>query len=229
MKKFKFALGIAGTVVLCYVIIMVSFFAIFAATTEDKYAKSSGWSLKENEFAETYYDLYNTKLEELKDKYDISCNSEVEKLGEESDLFVFYLYNNEYTVQIILQDNSVYGRFEIALYYYETEGNSLADYECQRSLVNFINEFTHYVAFDTKSDECENHFEKMYFENAQKGEGKHNSSYFYHSDNLVRDVGYSVYLMSDRCSYYHNMLKNNELETTANVFEFKGLLKPIIQ
>ena len=107
-----------------------------------------------------YYEIYTSKIEELKEKYDIECES-LEKFGRDEDQqierFHFYLYNDEFTVTINFNNQSRFATYDIALYCFESEDKSLSDYEWQRNLVDFINEFTHFVAFDTRIEENQNH------------------------------------------------------------------------
>ena len=62
----------------------------------------------------------------------------------------------------------------------------------QKNLVDFINELTHFVAYDTRKEEADNHFEKLYFECIEEScTGK---NYNYHFDDFIGHVGYDVEL-----------------------------------
>ena len=131
------------------------------------------------------------------------------------------LYSEEYTFVFTLTNIGWYGGYDANLYYYDVESKD-KDYAEFAHLVNLLNDFTNYVAYDTKNEE--NHFELLFNEASQAAMGF--ASDEYHHDSLIGSVSYSVNL-DHKSGYYYMMEKDNELEMDCYRFQFKGLLKPL--
>ena len=195
------------------------FVALLFSCNRVEYYEKSEWHCTQEEFRGHYYDIYTEKIEELKYVYGIVCHKEEEFFQKG---YYIYLYRDDFTIVIkFLNDNDL-AFYNVDLYYYGDFDASRDDYKKQRSLVNFVNDFTNYVAFDTKTDK--NYFESLYNE-CNKGEPF--ASNKYHYDSIVGNVGYDVMLNTDAFSYYYKMQKNNNCIAVCNCYRFEGLLKPI--
>ena len=183
------------------------------------YFTKSGWDSKiEASYFETVYcEDYREKATELKEKYELK----VETLEEiEEDYQVWYFYNDTYTIYVLMR---IEGRYEIYLYFYGNENASINDFESQRNVVNFINDFTNYVAYDTITEE--NCFERLYNEACVSEEGY--ATYFYHYDSFTGNVGYNVVSNAEGSVYDRQMSKEKNAKNNRNSFSFKGVLKPL--
>ena len=93
--------------------------------------------------------------------------------------------------------------------------------------MDFINELTHYVGFDTKENENSNYYEKLYFDVINGDSDRKGDRYNYHFDHLVGELGWQVVTDSDSYEHYYQMTDGADRELTANLFSFKGLLRKI--
>ena len=194
-------------------------FVIFLTSCNHvEYFEKTGWNATEENFRTDYYYAYIAKTEELKVLHNIEWYVEDEFFPKG---YYVYLYDDHFTITIRFLEDGGLGFYCIDLYYYGDSNASREDFEKQRPLVNFINDFTNYVAFDTKTDK--NHFEALYYECS---EGKSYASNMYHYDSAIGNVGYSVALKIDK-GYYHKMQKNDDYVAICNRYHFEGLLKPI--
>ena len=211
-------------IILC---IILFFSSLLMSSCGMEYAKDSGWNRDIQNFDTKYVEFYKDKVAELKEKYSIDCVEKWEqKDGDAGEcILTASLYSDSYTICLLFANRRHFGDFEVKLYYYGENEESLSDYESQRPLVSFINDLTKYVAFDNKIEGDENHFERLYNECHKQSQSV--ASYIYHFDDLVGYVGYGVGVSKDNYGYYYKMEKNSELEILANSFVFEGLLKPI--
>ena len=190
------------------------------------YYSKSGWNSKmELSYFETvYYEHYKEKIEELKELYGIEVETLEERYGEDSNLLYIYLYNTLYTIKILVSPE---GYYKIGLYYYDDyyfgKTEKVADYEEIKNVVNFINVFTNYEAFDTVREE--NCFERLYKESCASEKGS--ASFHYHYDSDVGNVGYTVETYSTWGNYYYMMRKNSDTEIRCTALGFNGVLKPL--
>ena len=192
---------------------------------ELSYIRSSNWDCDMETFNSQYCLLYDQKLQELKNTYQLDCEEIIER--SESGVS-FFLYNDCFTIIIGCSANDLYGTYKVELYYYNQNQDELYDYENQRALVNFINDFTNYVGFDVRSKS--NQFELLYQNclTIDKGEPIYSSN-CYHFDNFIGNVGYVVDfdLEGDRFPYYYRMEENSDLRMPSVYYSFDGLLKPM--
>ena len=218
--------------VLFCVLIVVS----FSSCNRVEYFETTGWYCTHDEF-QLYCDLYKAKIEELKSIYGIECDDKEEKrLYIDSDVSVYEInmFNDEFTIIIRFNNGEELAFYKIDLYYYGDSAASRENFENQRSLVNFINDFTNYVAFDTKTDK--NYFEVLYNE-CKKSDGKPTVNYSYqydssasnnyHYDSVVGNIGYSVTLNYNAYGEYYKMQGDSNCMAFCNHYRFDGLLKPI--
>ena len=198
-------------------------------SSEDDYIKSSNWNCTNEEFVEEYVEYYNSKIEELKAFYGIEC-LEIVKMQEHDNhiIYIKQFYNDEVTIEVLFANRSgLYGDYWVELYYFSENIDDLNNYEKQKKYVDFANDLTNAVAFDTKTDK--NHFEALYFEclNQTKIDFQAASN-IYHFDQIVGDVGYGVAVHSDSYDYYHKIEKNENYDFLSNRFTFNGILKPLV-
>lgn len=228
MKFFKIVATVVLGIILVHLFFIGVFFAIvgFESREDAKYAKASGWNCSQEKFCDEYAALYKAKIQELKTTYEIDCNEDIEQYNSGNDnILTVNLYNDEFTIVMRFGNFGLYGGYYVDLYYYGSDSGDLDDYGNYKHLVDFINDLTTYVAYDTRSEESDNHFEKLHDECIQL-ELK-NNSYMYHFDHIVGDVGYSVGLKKDNYGYYYKMQKNSSVNILSNSFSFEGILKPL--
>ena len=215
----KTFLAIILTIIaVCLALLILAIFIIFYEN--DEYEKATCWSCSNEEFADVYYAEYLAIVDTLWQKYGITCEKEIEERHGENgalDGFTIEFHNDVAMVSITFNNHNSYGTFRIRLYYFGNDEAPFSDYESQRIYVEFINELTHSVAYDTRQEECANHFEKLFFDNAQKGDDRHGSSYDYHFDEYIGYVGYTVIN-----NYYYT-----DPDIPCNEFIFNGALKPL--
>lgn len=225
MKKIKFIARFVLFIIFGTIFAGLIGFCLLCLTylifPEDEYAKSSEWSCDNETFSKEYLDIYISKLEELQAKHGIICELRITENNDNGQCsYDIYLSNDEFAIHFILRNNKSFGEYTVRLEFYDKEINSLYNYDKQRNAVNFINEFTHYVAFDTKHDECENHFERLYLETVQNQNSNRINTYIYHQDDLVGNIGYSI-------STPYIYKSADGIETAENYYLFEGLLKPL--
>ena len=188
-----------------------------------QYYLGAGWDCNDETFANEYYPLYYSEIQRLKALHGLECQERVDwdydTMG--NPKVTFYLYCEEYTFRLKLLGGSI-GYYDGYLYYY-AEDRSTDKYEEFKPLVEFLNDFTNYAAYDTKTD-C-NHFEKMFNDAISNGEKY--SSFYYHYDSVIGNVGYYVQLTQEK-GYYYMAEFNSDIEKTCYLFSFDGLLKPLL-
>ena len=175
--------------ILCIVLFISS---LLMSSCGMEYAKDSGWNRDIRNFDIQYVEFYKDKVAELKKKYRIDCVEKWEQNDKDDGecILTACLYSDSYTVCLLFANRVHYGDFDVELYYYGENEESLSDYESQRPLVSFINDLTKCVAYDSKIEGDENHFERLY--NECRKQSKPVASYIYHFDDLVGYVGYGV-------------------------------------
>ena len=210
-------------------LIITSLFSVSSCSFMDRllggdedYYKQSNWECTDEEFSTVYYDLYQAKIDELKQVYQIECETLVEH--PEDRVYYIYLYSDIFTINFDFYNCNGYGSIKAKLYYFETANTSLDDYESQKPYVDFLNDFINYAGFDTITDN--NQFEVLY-QAGTTGSEREDKSNFYHYDSLVGNVGYYTILDYDGGGWYYRAEKNKECNLISNVFAFEGLLKPL--
>ena len=208
-------------------VVLLLLFLVMGPT--DKYAENSGWSCSNEEFVDVYCEEYMTLIDTLKQKYNIVCEEKLKEMRDrdgELSGYILKLYDDVFTFSILFDNRNYCGKYGATLYYFGNEESPFSDYESQRRYVEFLNELTHSVAYDTKQEECANHFEKMFFENLQITDGHSASNYYYHFDDLVGSVGYVV--VNDTFVDGSNKMQGDpDIDYQCSIFEFEGILKPI--
>lgn len=186
-----------------------------------EYYLAAGWNCDDETFTTEYYDVCYKKLLHLKDYYGLSFKELIEfKVNDsaENNKIILYFYTDEYTIRFSLINDGAIGYYHAYLYYYG-DGMGFGEYDAFSPLVEFINSFTNYVAYDTKSEE--NRFQQLY------NEAANNENLFardeYHHDDIIGSVFYRVNLDYE-AGYYYKAEKNKEIEKKCYLFEFKGLL-----
>ena len=214
-------------VIAAVIVIILCISSFMSCESPEDYYKDANWSCTNEEFNDMYMPAYLAKIEELKQKYNIECTQISEVKDYERDVgYEIYLYNEVFTVKLFFANRRYgCGDFWVHLYYYGNEAVDLKDYEKQKPFVDFINELTRYVAFDTKNEESDNHFERLYLDCIENGEK--NATYNIHFDDLVDYVRYFVTLENANKGWYYKMQKDDNLEILANIYGFEGILKPL--
>lgn len=203
-----------------YISILLLFVIFLTSCNRVEYFEQSGWNCTDVIFQTYYNNLYKVKIAELKEIYNLRFSEQESK--ELNGNYQLYLYNDDFTIQIKFANGEKLAFYRIDLFYYGDSEVSRKDYEKQRSLVNFINDFTNYVAFDTKTDK--NYFEALYYECCEE---KTFASNYYHYDSIVGNVGYYICLNTDAFDYYYKMQEDGDCMAICNCYRFEGLLKPI--
>ena len=187
-----------------------------------EYKDSSNWNCTNEEFETIYVGEYTRIVEELANKYGINYNQLTKAYMDRGDFYFWLdLYSDEFTVELRFVNLGSHGKFHVNLYYFSQNIDDLNNYEKQKKYVDFINDLTNVVAFDTKTDK--NHFERLYAECEYI-----DVSYIYHFDHIVGEVGYVVSIGRESDGYYYKMQENEELEILSNRFTFDGILKPLV-
>ena len=208
-------------------IVCLIFAIIFLNSCYDNYYfKDAKWNCDNETFLSYYDDIYYKKICDLKEKYSISCQDkkEIENRDSQGVRISYYLYNEIFTIELILTSDIDYSKVIAYLYYYgeETPSKEYKDFE---NIVNLLNDFVNYVSYDAKTDK--NYFETLYNEAINKKENLY-ASYNMHFDHTIGNLYYLVQLDSPKGGGYYYMLEKNEaLEKENYRFEFRGLLKPI--
>ena len=195
---------------------------------EEQYYKGANWNCELDVFTSTYLELYTKKIEELKEKYDLSfavkCEIE-DNLELKSNQISFLLYTEEYTFRFVMNNGIELGSLDTYLYYYGYYANPdvYPEYSTFEHLFAFINDFTNYVGYDTKTDK--NYFDTLYFEAVDNKDEF--ASYHYHYDSTIGNVGYLADLDSEE-GYYYIGAYDTTVKKACSRFWFEGILKPLI-
>ena len=198
----------------------------------EDYYTLPGWSCTDEDFVGAYFDTVKLKIEQLLDIYDLGLEPkyEIDPLTADTPSILMYMYNDIATVYVHLNNFNAYGDIWVEFMFYGNEFITWKDYEYQKPYVDFINDLTNYLAYDTIT--TENRFETLYNECMDEVEYD-NYNYIgfskydiYHFDQFIGNVGYRVTLNSNE-GYYYKFGKNEDLVKMANYFRFEGLLKPL--
>ena len=209
--------------IIAFVLVLIALL-LLNSCDETYYYKSVGWNVSVQDFNQNYIPHYKEQLSLLAEKYSLSHQSIVDITNQATAvLYETYLYNEEYTIKIIIRNEVELATYKITLYYYGSEMNNVDDYNTQKDSVNFINDFTNYVAYDSISEE--NKFEMLWQKAHMEEDLK--ASDRCHYDSLVGNIGYIVTLNDMYSGYYYMMQKNEDVNLICNTYSFSGLLKPL--
>ena len=189
------------------------------------YYRGSNWGHWEEDIMSTVYmPLYMSKVDELISEKELDCETLVTSLNDDPRSHVIYIYNHEFTIQLSFYDYSSGGfaQYSGTLYYYGDE-NGFGDYEDFKPMLDFLNDFTNYAAYDARV--AQNQFERLY--NVCIDEGYTAKVYRLHADSLVGAVHYKV-ILADEQGYYYMAQHDNTVVKNCYTFRFQGLLKPLI-
>ena len=197
---------------------------IIETNRHNKYCEGQNWDCFDDSerFIEHYKPLYESKLEELKQKYSIECKEKLiqEPSGAAWEKLSYYLYNEDFTIKLWMTSS---GSIDATLYFYGNEELSY-DYEDYAHLVGFLNDFICYASFDAKKD-C-NYFKVLY--DKAKSEGKTSIREEFHFDDYVGSLYYYVTNVRERTGSYDYMAGfDSSVKKTNYTAEFSGLLQPI--
>lgn len=159
------------------------------------------------------------------EKYNLSCELNVEQdYDEESKSleYNFFLYTDDYTVRLHFSNQNWIGYYSGTVYYYDIERNNVDYEEDIKPLTSFLNDFSAYVAYDTKSRE--DSFDILYetAKNSDNGWGHD----IIHFDNWIGYVDYIVDLTYE-AGYYYMANRDTSITKECYKFKFSGLLTPI--
>lgn len=187
------------------------------------YYKEPGWNCDNEMFMGEYKDKYYAKICELKQKYNIECYEYVETEIEESNSTIrYFLYCESYTFKLNISSGAEYGECELILYYYGEEDKAINYSNCE-NLVDFLNEFTNYVAYDTiKEYNC---FEKLYYLNIQNNSDCESEWIYF--DNMVGNVSYIFTPQHTAGGYWYMLGKDSTVQKTCYKFMFEGITIPL--
>ena len=149
------------------ILLLISLLLIFSLLScQPTYSEKCGWYCDNSTFENEYITFCNDEIARLMDKYSLTCNFEYEKDiddKEDSDLaYDFYIYSEDYTVAIHIANCNLgdTGFYDLRLFYYNDDRLN-ENYDDIKSVVEFANEITNIIAYDTKTEE--NQFEKLYY------------------------------------------------------------------
>ena len=207
---------------------------LFTSCFDDPhYYDKTGWECDDTTFQSYCYPLYSAKLQQLIDKYSLSCELIAEECHSEEKFkeivhktteYEVLLYSDEYTIRITLSntDNGGGGYYSAYLYYYDIERDNI-DYDRDvMTLTSFLSDFTNYAAYDAKSRE--DSFDVLYETSRNNADGWAHD--IIHFDHYVGYVDYIVDLTYE-AGYYYMANKDSSVEKNCYRFQFGGLLKPI--
>lgn len=221
-------LTIVAVVLLSFIVasIVHIVFVVKGWIEDENYYLNANWNCDnetlENEYLKCYYD----KIEELKNKYGLSFEQSefTYKFDDSFEREVLYydifLYTEEYTILIHFLNSGSYATCTFGLYYYNAFAENPVPFDIT-TILNFLNDFTNYAAFDTKTDE--NYFEKVYM--AALDENKTYKSECYHSDSLIGDVAYRAFLEYQGTNYMGK--KDSYYKKPCHLISFRGILKSL--
>ena len=219
-------LMIVLSVVFFYTFIIAFFVVdnIIASKRHEEYCQGQNWDCfnDSERFLEHYKPLYESKIEELKQKYSIECEEKLvqEPYGTSWESLEYYLYNEDFTIKLCMTSS---GYIDATLYFYGNEELSY-DYDDYAHLVDFLNDFICYASFDAKKD-C-NYFKVLY--DKTKSEGKIAKEEEFYFDDWVGSLYYYVSTARVKTgSYYYMAAFDSSVKKTNYTVEFSGLLQPI--
>ena len=215
-------LGLIGLLVLIVATFVID--NVIESNRYNEYIEGRNWDCFDDSerFIEHYKPLYESKIEELKQKYSIECEEKLiqEPSGTKWVDLKYYLYNEDFTIKLWMSNA---GEIDATLYFYGNEELSY-DYEDYEHLVNFLNDFICYASFDAKKD-C-NYFKVLY--DKTKLEGKIAENEEFHFDDYVGSLYYYVSTIRVKTGGYYYMAEfDSSVEKTNYAAEFSGLLQPI--
>ena len=196
---------------------------------QPSYSEKCGWYCNDETFKNEYFNYCNDEIVRLMDKYSLTGAFEYEEKRYEANSnirYTFYIYCEDYTILIKIANcnRGDTGFYDLQLFYYNDDRLN-ENYDDIKSVVEFSNEITNIIAYDTKTED--NQFEKLYYE-ALSSDEKYASNY-YHFDNTVGNVGYYVKVGEDAgglsAGYYYMLQKQSSIKQCYH-FTFEGLLKP---
>lgn len=212
-----------GIIILVCVCLLVSF-VIYNEIDERYYGIKANWQCSNEDFESLYYPLYENEILRLKEKHGLDCEYHSEsKLKDNGDLrYTFYLYSEDYTIKISVANcaRGEIGYYDIEVFYY-SENRINEDYAVVKSIAEFSNDITNFMAYDTVTES--NQFEELY--NQAKNSDQKYASNYYHFDNSVGNVGYHVNLNDSNRGYYYLAKNDSSVEKLCHVLTFEGLLK----
>ena len=183
-----------------------------------KYASSSGWNCEED-FYSNYYPQIEEKLSELQEKYSLHCEKNVEQRTEQA--IYICMYTDIYTFEFLFTSHDQHGSYSGALYFYGENEKQLYDYNLQKNLVDFLSDFTHFIAYGVDTDV--NTFEEMYnYCMTHSIDGYRQQLHF---DPQVDSVEYGISLKNEHKDNYYKGKKVDISDLKANYYYFNGLIK----
>lgn len=228
MKKFLKTAGLVIILVSGFLVIFMIVFIIVDGAVEsnrhEKYIEGQNWDCfyDSERFLEHYKPLYESKIDELKQKYLIECEEKFiqEPSGAAWEKLSYYLYNEDFTIKLWMTSS---GDIDATLYFYGNEELSY-DYEDYAHLVGFLNDFICYASYDAKKD-C-NYFKVLY--DKTKSEGKIAKKEEFYFDDWEGSLYYYVSITRVKLgSYYYMAGFDSSVKKTSYTAEFSGLLQPI--
>ena len=210
------------------ILLLISLLQILSLfSCQPTYSEKCGWYCNDETFKNEYFNYCNGEIVRLMDKYSLTGAFEYEEKRYEANSnirYTFYIYCEDYTIALGIANcnRGDTGFYDLRLFYYNDDRLN-ENYDDIKSVVEFANEITNIIAYDTKTEE--NQFEKLYYE-ALSSDEKYASNY-YHFDNSVGNVGYLVFLKPEfsGTGYYYILQKKDSVKPCF-YFRFEGLLKP---
>lgn len=185
--------------------------------SSNDYIESSGWNCSEDEFHGEYFKLIEDKVNYLETKNNIDCSCEVDNKGK--NFFIITLYNQEMTCQLSFSSYTDYGMFEASLFFYGDSSQDLDNYDSQEKYVEFLNEITHFAAYDINKDI--NIFEDAY---NRCVDGKRAHHQLIYEDSLIGTLMYNVSKECKGFGQYSKFETENTDALKCNYFYCRSLL-----
>lgn len=187
------------------------------------YFRKLNWQVDDDEFTEKYIDHCMNLVYELKDKYSLAAECREERYNDYATARV-WLYNEEFTVLVVLRNLDRFSTLIIEYYYYNEDSSQLLDYSRVNNVISFINELLDSISFE--ADPSTNEFEILY------------NNAIISNDLTAKDInavdaynfGYYVELENDNNTLANSrymLLNDFENSKKHNRFVFRGCLRPL--
>ncbi len=208
------------------IVLIIALIFSFLLYEDVSYYEGSEWNCSEEEFREKYVDLIDTKVCNLKEKYNLVCEYKIETPPDSSGCIIkVTLFDETFTMDFVFGCKTRYGYYLANLYFYGNGEDDLTNYDAQKVYVDFLWELTDLVAYDINSET--NIFEDSFNYCMQNNVEGFNENI--HFDSLVGYIEYGVGLKCEHYGYFYKLEGNSDLEIQSNVYSYKGLLKGTLE
>ncbi|PKK99093.1 MAG: hypothetical protein CVV57_04605 [Tenericutes bacterium HGW-Tenericutes-2] len=194
-------------------LILITLFLILTllsgCTSSTSYSSYSNWNVTDEDFTSLYKNEVELLITDLASNYNIV---EVQQTSElDNDSFeIRYSINDFDIVFIFINDVSV-AYFSAQLWHYEESFDNLFQFSKYENYLAFIDVVTNRLVFDYQGG-IQSY--RLIYDEKLEDYGK--CCYFYHSDDLTGDIGYSI--------MWNHQLSSSDTRSVV-IFKYRGLLR----